>query len=240
METNDKFWLSLVEELDVQARGEVEMPSGLPEWVEKLIMQMLNLMSPKLQLRNGDKPTPVKVGVLMACQTVQISQARQMKALPAPPTPELRAAFAKGVSLGPDPSLVEDGKILERFDEMESKIRNVILRIQAERPLVESAEFLKGYARGLRQPSASIVPKIVDGKPSYTPKQMENMRTMMIYSVTIQKWQQIDKLDTSRGAYDFLAKFIPYEFLGVDPERIRKMFYRLGKKFKDGGRPANK
>ena len=216
------------------------MPEGLPKWVEKLFLQLMNLAMPKIRLRPGMKPTPDKIGVFIGSELVQIEHAKAMMALPPPQTEAQRAGFAKGISLLPDPEIFTALKASNGVSEMEPRVKNIISRVLNERPLNDVSEFFRGFARGLKRSNDSLLPKIVDGKASYTPKQFEKIRTLMIYSVAAQRWQQIDSQQTSREAYDFLAKFLPPEILGFDPERIRKMFYRLGKKFKDGGRPIKK
>jgi hypothetical protein len=61
-----------------------------------------------------------------------------------------------------------------------------------------------------------------------------------VYGVTLMNWQAIDKLTSSKKAYDFLCKLLSVEMVGDDPERIRRMFGRVGKQFKRPGRPSLK
>jgi hypothetical protein len=61
---------------------------------------------------------------------------------------------------------------------------------------------------------------------------------LIVYTVARHNWRELDALKTSQEAFQWFEKRIPAELLGNDPERIRKMFYRVGKRFKAPGRPS--
>jgi hypothetical protein len=103
--------------------------------------------------------------------------------------------------------------------------------------LQESAEFFRGFSRGLSQNNRSLVPEFKEGRLQYTPKQFELMRRFIVYLLARHNWRELDKLETSRQAFEWFEKRLPEQILGNDPERIRKMFYRVGKRFKKPGRP---
>jgi hypothetical protein len=63
--------------------------------------------------------------------------------------------------------------------------QNVLGRVLRDRPLSESADFFKGFSRGLRAPVNPLVPKVVDGKPVFTPRQFKLMSTLVIYSAIV-------------------------------------------------------
>jgi hypothetical protein len=116
------------------------------------------------------------------------------------------------------------------------KIVSVITRILKDRPLQESAEFFRGFSRALSQDERSLVPEFKDGRLQYTPKQFELTRRVTVYLLARHNWRELDKLETSQQAFHWFEKRLPEQILGNDPERIRKMFYRAGKRFKDPGR----
>jgi len=111
------------------------------------------------------------------------------------------------------------------------------MRVLKDRSLREAAEFFRGLSRGLSQNERSLVPELKDGRLQYTPKQFERMRRIVVYLLARHNWRELDKLETSQEAFQWFEKRLPEQILGNDPERIRKMFYRVGKRFKKPGRP---
>ena len=241
-ETN--YWVSLLDEgyrASAALRAGEEVPENAPVWVQKIPHNMFNIISPKLQSKTAMKPTPAKLGVFFGSLFVQFEQFKLFMSCPKPPPgSEAEKAYQKGLQLTPGGHLIGRKDLPERMTELAAVSHKAVLRVLAERPSNEAAEFFKGFARGLSQPSDRIAPRIVDGKPQLSEAQCKKISTLMVYSVSLQRWREIEALGTSTEAYDFLAKIIPAEFLGYDPERIRRMFARLGKKFKDPGRPENR
>jgi hypothetical protein len=82
-----------------------------------------------------------------------------------------------------------------------------------------------------------MVPEFKDGQLQYTPRQFELMRRIVVYLLARHNWRELDQLETSQQAFEWFEKRLPEPILGNDPERIRKMFYRVGKRFKKPGRP---
>ena len=123
------------------------------------------------------------------------------------------------------------------------KICSVVAEVLKERPLQESAEFFRGFSRGLRQNSKGLTPEIIDGIARFTPEQLRRIGTILVYLLTRHNWREIDKLETSKQAFEWFEKRFPPPLLpliGNDPERIRKMFYRVGKTFKFPGKPKKR
>jgi hypothetical protein len=70
-----------------------------------------------------------------------------------------------------------------------------------------------------------------------TAAEKKRLNTLAVYGVALTNWRKLDILKTSRKAYDFLVKLLSVDVVGHDPERIRRMFGRLGKQFGPPGRP---
>ena len=65
MTESESYWLSLVDDLvsiTQPLRGGTELESE-PTWVNKLTCELINMITPKMQLRAGARPAPDKVGV---------------------------------------------------------------------------------------------------------------------------------------------------------------------------------
>lgn len=238
---SEKYWLKLVEELHeatAPLRPDGASLAGEPRWVDKLTFELMNMVTPKLQLRAGIKPTADKLGVMIGSHLVHIAQGKAMARIPVPATGAGRAAMQMGMKLATPPEgLVPLDKAISEFPAIEQKVRETIARVLQDRPLTEAAEFFGGLSRGLRQNARSIIPEVVDGRPRFSPKQFELLRKMIVYTVARHNWRELDPMKTSQEAFHWFEKRIPAEILGNDPERIRKMFYRVGKSFKDPGRP---
>lgn len=242
MTESETYWLSVVDELvtvthPLRGGGELE---DEPTWVNKLTYEFFNMITPKMQLRAGIRPTADKVGVIIGSHFVQIAQAAAFRELPKPQSEAFLAAFNMGVRLGTPPGGFDIEAVQRKIPAVRDKVVSTITRILKERPLQEAAEFFKGLSRGLSQNERSLVPDFRDGRVQYTPKQFEVMRRVIVYTVARHNWRELDKLETSQQAFEWFEKRLPAAILGNDPERIRKMFYRVGKRFKKPGRPQKR
>jgi hypothetical protein len=237
----ESYWLKLVHDLvgiTRPLRGGHEMATDEPAWVDKLTCEVFNMITPKMQLRAGAKPTADKIGAMIGSHLVQIAQVKHFANIPKPTEGGARLAFRMGYGLGTPPGF-ENGAALMRqnLPSVEGQIQKVVARVLSERPLHEAAEFFKGLSRGLAQNERSLIPEIQNGQPKYNPKQFELMRRLMVYVIARHNWRELDQLKTSQQAFEWFEKRLPAPILGNDPERIRKMFYRVGKRFKEPGRP---
>src|ERR1017187_9391766 len=241
MTESEIYWITLVEELVAitkPLRGGHELASDEPAWVDKLTFEMFNMVAPKMQLRAGNKPTPDKIGVMIGSYLVLAEQMKALQQVPKPTTESGRAAYYVGNQLAIPPNFSNGAELMQRhWAGVEQRIQSVIARVLRERSSSEAAEFHKGLGRGLTDKSRSIVPQIENGQPKYTAKQFELIRRVMVYMLARHRWREIEKLETSQQAFEWFEKLLPPQILGNDPERIRKMFYRVGKKFKTPGRP---
>lgn len=238
---SEAYWLKIVDDLAAitgPLRGGYELAADEPAWVTKLTCEIFNMVTPKMQLRAGVKPTADKIGAMVGSHMVQIAQAKQFANIPKPTEEVARAAFEMGCNLA-TPAGFENGAVLmrENLPAVEDQIHKLVARVLSERPLHEAAKFVKGLSRGLGQNERSIVPEIQDGRPKYSPKQFELMRRLMVYTVARNNWRELDQLENSQKAFEWFEKRLPAAILGNDPERIRKMFYRVRKRFKEPGRP---
>lgn len=238
---SEAYWLKIVDDLAAitgPLRGGQELATDEPDWVTKLTCEIFNMVTPKMQLRPGMKPTADKIGAMVGSHMVQIAQAKHFAKIPKPVERVARTAFEMGFNLASPPGF-ENGAALmrENLPAVEDQIRKVVARVLGERPPQEAAKFLKGLSRGLGQNERSLVPEMEDGKPKYNPKQFELMRRVMIYAVARHHWRELDQLKSSQEAFEWFEKRLPAAILGNDPERIRKMFYRVDKRFKEPGRP---
>jgi hypothetical protein len=240
MTESETYWLRLVDELvgiTEPLRGGSGDLRDEPAWVNKLTFELFNMVTPKIQLRAGIKPTPDKIGVTMGSHLVQMAQAEAMSNLPKPTTERGLSAFRMGARLATPPGGFDFEAAQQNLTVVRDKVCSTIMRILKERPLQEASEFFRGFSRGLKQSANTLVPQIVNGIPQFTVKQLERLGTMMVYTLARHHWREIDELQTSQQAFEWFEKRLPQPFLGNDPERIRKMFYRVGKRFKSPGRP---
>lgn len=103
-----------------------------------------------------------------------------------------------------------------------------------DRPADERFRFFHAFARGIR-------PEKLDSETrELTKSEKKGLNTLTVYGVALANWRQIDVLQTSKEAYDCLVGLLSVEVVGHDPERIRRMFSRLGKQFSRPGRPAGR
>jgi hypothetical protein len=239
MTESEAYWLGLVRDLVAitkPLRGGSVLENE-PAWVNKLTLELLNMITPKMQLRAGVRPTPGNVGAMMGSHFVQIAQTEASFKLPKPATEAGLAAFNMGVRLGTPPGGFDVENVRQHVPAVRDKICSTIPRILKDRPLREAAEFFRGLSRGLSQSDRSLIPDIKDGRLQYSPKQFELIRRVVVYTVARHNWRELDRLETSQEAFEWFEKRLPEPILGNDPERIRKMFYRVGKRFKKPGRP---
>jgi hypothetical protein len=239
MTESETYWLSVVDNLvsvTQPLRGGYELEDE-PPWVTKLTCELFNMITPKIQFRAGMRPTADKVGAIIGSHLVQMAEAAAFRELPKPTTEPALAAFNMGVRLGTPPGGFDIEAVYQNLPALREKISATIAGILKNRPLQEAAEFCRGLSRGLSQNDRSLVPDFKDGRLQYTPKQFELMRRVLVYLLARHNWRELDKLETSQQAFEWFEKRLPGPILGNDPERIRKMFYRVGKRFKKPGRP---
>jgi hypothetical protein len=242
MSESERYWRTVVDKLDSVTKpfrrgGEFEEE---PAWVNKLTWELFNMITPKMQLRAGIRATADKVGVIVGSHWVQMAQAAAFRELPKPRTEPDLAAFNMGLRLGTPPGGFDVEAVHQNVPALRDKIVATINGILKNRPVQESAEFFRGFSRGLSQNERSLIPELKDGRLQYTPKQFELIRRVAVYTVARHNWRELDKLETSQQAFDWFEKRLPGPILGNDPERIRKMFYRVGKRFKKPGRPEKR
>ena len=238
MTESESYWLSLVDDLvsiTQPLRGGIELENE-PVWVNKLTNEFINMITPKMQLRAGARPTPDKVGAIVGSHWVQMAQAVILSKSPKPATEAGLAAFNMGVRLGTPPGGFDVEAVYQKLPAVRDKICSTIMRVLKDRSLQEAAEFFRGLGRGLSQNERSLVPGFKDGRLQYTPKQFELMRRIVVYLLARHNWRELDQLETSQQAFEWFEKRLPEPILGNDPERIRKMFYRVGKRFRKPGR----
>ena len=231
-----------LEEAGEPLRGGLSNPDNLPPWVEKLVREILNLQIPKNPFRPGLEISPKQVGRALGSQFVFFAQHKRSQAISAAGIPAVKMGFDVAcVSAKPQFDLQAAVKNAEvHLAEVEARYRQTLLRVMEERPFDEVADFFCGFATGLRNMEHSIIPEPASGVRKFTAQQVQRMRTTAVYWLVFLNWQKIDRLQTSQEAFDFLAAILPEELIGNDAERIRKMFYRFGKKFKASGRPSAK
>lgn len=217
-----------------------DLAMDVPKWVSKLQFQMVNLVAPKLQVKAGMKMNPDRLGVFVGFNLFHCTQTAAMLEVPKPPEGPRLEAFMSGAKLMGGAGIFGREDNVKRLQDLERGLRRIVARVLDERPLAEAVPFFKGFTRGIQGTGIGLVPRIVDGVPQYTPRQMQTMSTMMIYMVILRDWKVIDSLETSMEAYEYLSKRIPPEILGFDAERIRALFHRFGKTFKAPGRPASR
>src|SRR5262245_31245792 len=183
MNESEAYWLSFVDRLvDVTEpfRGGHELADE-PAWVTKLTCELLNMITPKMQLRPGVRPSANKVGALVGSHWVQMVQAVGLRETPKPRTEPALAAFNLGMRLGTPPEGFDVEAIYQNVQAVRDKIVSIITQILKDRPLKESSEFFRGLSRGLSQNERSLTPEFKDGRLQYTPKQFELMRRVTVY-----------------------------------------------------------
>jgi hypothetical protein len=244
MSTEKDYWMELFEEFgpltEPMSNGMTQMPMDVPKWVSKVQFQMVNLLAPKLQVRAGMKMNPARLGVFVGFNLFHCTQVVAMLGIPKPPDGPRLEAFMAGANLAGGAEILSREDNAKRLQELERGVRRIVARVLDERPLAEAIPFFKGFTRGIQGSGIGLVPRIVEGQPQFTPRQVRTMSTVIIYSVITRDWEVIDSLETSMEAYKYLFDRIPGEFLGNDPERIRALFNRAGKKFKEPGRPRGR
>jgi hypothetical protein len=102
MTESEFYWFRLFDELVAitrPLRGDSALEDE-PAWVVKITAELCNMITPKMQLRAGMKPTPDKVGVIMGSHLVQMAQAEALSKLPKPTTQPGLAALNMGTRLG--------------------------------------------------------------------------------------------------------------------------------------------
>lgn len=202
MTESEKYWLSLVDDL-VSVTQPLRVGSELenePAWVDKLTYELMNMITPKMQLRAGARPTPDKIGAIVGSHWVQMAQAVILSKTPKPATEAGLAAFKLGVRLGTPPGGFDTEAVYQNLPAVREKICSTIMRVLKDRSLQEAAEFFKGLSRALSQNERSLVPEFKDGRLQYTPKQFELMRRIVVYTMARHNWRELDKLETSQAS----------------------------------------
>ncbi len=232
MTADEEFWLSIVDNLDVNDVSEHDV-SGVagdtPLWVTKLATEVLTLVNPRLQLRVGDKASAASVGSLTASQLRLFAACRCFARLNAEQTKNLETAMrvAKPSLAGFDATAA-----ISEFPQREARFHSAVGRVFPKilsRPPDEAFAFLRALSNGVR--------------PSRSPSQRDlrvdqkRLRTLVVYGVTLMHWRTIDRLDSSQAAFRFLETLLPAEIVGYSAERVRRMFARLNKQFRAPGRP---
>jgi hypothetical protein len=229
---SEKFWLSVIDDFDgstsVLPDDSAEIFEGAPSWVTKLAAELMTMLTPRLQLRVGDRATPEKVGRLVGSGLTLIEKSAEVIQGPAGETALKSASRVLG---GFD--VVRAARCLPQQREMfRASLMRTVGRI-LDRPEDERCRFFKAIAQAI-QPRKRTTNYVL----SETQKRQRN--TISVYGVTLMNWQKFDRLTSSRQAYDTLCKILPVEIVGHDAERIRRMFSRLGKTFRQPGRPHMK
>jgi hypothetical protein len=245
MEESDDYWMKLFEEFGPLtaplSSGEESGLDDVPKWVTKVQFQLGNLLAPKLQFKAGMKMNADKLGVFVGFNLFQCTQALSAIEAPRPAAGPGLDAFMQGAKIaGGSPEILMRDDNSKRITNLQQGAKRIVARVLEEKPLIEAVPFFKGLARGMQGSGIGLIPRFVNGVPQYTPRQMQAISTVIIYSVVLREWRAIDSLQTSAEAYDYLGKRIPPEVLGFDPERIRALFKRVGKSFKAPGRPSGR
>jgi hypothetical protein len=224
MTESETYWLSFVKDLvgvTQPLRGDFKLEDE-PAWVTKLTCELFNMMTPKIQFRAGMRPAADKVGAIIGSQFVQMEQAARFRELPKPQAGPLLDAFNKGMQLGMPPEGFDVQAFHQNMPAVRDKIVSTITRILKQRPLEEIREFFRGFSRALSQNERSLIPEFKDGRFHHTPEQVELARRVNVYLFVRHNWRELDQLETSQQAFEWLEKRLPQEILGNDPERIRK------------------
>jgi hypothetical protein len=221
--------MSILDELD-DPTSEVLDPTEVfgdgPAWVTKLGIELMTMLTPRLQMRVGDRATPEKVGALVGSSLTLMKGATTTVE-----RPEAQEALKLFRDLLGGFDVLEAAKRLpQRRERFRVAFVRSIGRI-LERPNEEQYGFFHAIARAMRPCKRST-------HGALTASEKRQLNTIAVYGVTLMNWRAIDKLKSSKQAYDFLCKLLSVEIVGHDPERIRRMFGRLGKQFKTPGRPC--
>ena len=241
METAKDYWIELFDEYGRLGEPMLaklpETPKDAPRWVSRMEFKKVNLLAPKLQLKAGMKMNADRLGVFAGFSLYQFGQSASLLRAPKTTGGPGQEGFTTGANLMGGMEMLSDEN-LKGLQRMERGARRMVARVLEEKPVAEALPFFKGLARGLQGSGMGMVPRIVDGQPVFTPRQVQTISTVMLYTIIIRDWKVIDSLETSLKAYEHLLKSLPPEILGFDPERIRALFHRFGKTFKAPGRPA--
>jgi hypothetical protein len=228
---SETFWMSILDELD-DPTSEVLDPTEIfgegPAWVTKLGVELMTMLNPRLQLRVGDRATPEKVGALVGSTLTLMEGSGAV--VKRPGVEEALRLF--GQLLGGFDVLGAAKLLPKRRERFRVAFVRSIGRI-LDRPNDERYRFFHAMARTTRPAKSST-----DG--ALTSSEKRRLNTVAVYGVTLMNWQAIDKLKSSKEAYDLLCKLLPVDIVGHDPERIRRMFDRLEKRFKAPGRPLKR
>jgi hypothetical protein len=184
------------------------------------------MLMPRVQLHVGDRATPEKVGALVG-STLLLMETWTAGAKADPPKKE---ALKLSNALMGGFDLLGAVKLLpERRERFRVAFIGAIGKI-FDRPNEERFRFFHAIGRATRTDRRST-------DAALTATKERRLNTIAVYGVTLMNWPAIDKLRSSKQAYEFLCRLLPVEIVGHDPERIRRMFSRVGKTFRQPGRP---
>lgn len=234
MTESEQFWISVLDLLDDDEPldpkldpNEITGEEG-PAWVTKLAAEVLTILMPPIQLRIGDRPTPEKVGALIGNH---LALTEIVMAGSAPVNAGFQALLQSAKPLlGGFDGVAAVHEMAERRPRAQKALVRVIAKV-LERPDEERYRFFRAFTRGIRPEKVSSEPRPV------TAAEKKRLNTLTVYGVALMNWRKLDILKTSKEAYDFLVKLLSVDVVGHDPERIRRMFGRLGKQFGPPGRP---
>jgi hypothetical protein len=235
MTESEEFWISVLDLLDDDEPLDPKLdPNEItsedaPAWVTKLAAEVLTMVMPPIQLRIGDRPTPEKVGALIG-NHLALSETVMDGSSPLSAGFQALLQSAKPL-LGGFDGVAAVQEMAERRPRAQKALVRVIAKV-LERPDGERYGFFRAFTRGIRPAKISS-----ESRP-LTAAEKKRLNTLAVYGVALTNWRKLDRLKTSREAYDFLVKLLSVDVVGHDPERIRRMFARVGKRFGAPGRPS--
>jgi hypothetical protein len=240
----EKFWYDIVCEMADGQEPDIADTNQLlgetPDWVTKLSLEVIEMVMPRVQLRVGQAATPNNVGVTLGSHFALCHQLSERVASMTR-RGESHPAAVKTIERAVQPFRPAD--VVGLIPELVAWLRPQIGRVTEKvltRPLPEISTFFRAVGRGLQNPKSCTLLWMDDDPATLTTGQRKRLRTITVYWITLMNWQAIERLTSSKEAYDFLVKLLPVEIIGHDPERIRRMFSRLGKRFKEPGRPPKR
>jgi hypothetical protein len=234
MNDSQAFWRSIADEMGDEDVPPAFDPSGIgeetPGWVTKLGVEVMTMVMPRIQLRVGDSATPENVGAVMGNMLMMTETISGLSAMSA----RFRAHLqnSKKFLNGFDAALASQE--LPKLGARRRQVMTEAIEKILDRPADERFRFFRAFTRGI-QPE-----QLNEKEASLSPSDVRMLNTLTVYGTALMNWQDLEELETSKQAYDFLVNLLSVDVVGHDPERIRRMFGRLGKKFSQPGRPRNR
>ena len=230
-----------VQETPAQPESHLD-PEHLPEWVQKVMIELTQQSGPGVPIRHFGKPTPRKVGQWLGqncansyaiADHLQGPLTAQMDTV----TPVLRQLEDNRQLPGVESLLkvFELGSaMLESFNQslpaFQAKLPAAFQRALAQPDHTEALEFFQGFAHGMARKGLEA-----EGLALAT-------TATALYLKLYVHWQEVDRLPNVTALREFLLKSgLPESVLG-SPERLQQFCHRLGLKLGRRGRPrkANK